>query len=168
MARQKIDPSDLDHLLTLWSDGASASEIAGILGITRNAVIGHVQRARVKGDIRALVGPQKAPPPAKSFDRVLIRKPASKGGAKPGRKAHARGEKAAQSQMVSPGLTMPDASIMLPPTPVPLVDCRPGCCRWPVSRDERGHLFCDAPVEPGQRPQWCAEHRAIGFSKRAA
>jgi hypothetical protein len=37
-----------------------------------------------------------------------------------------------------------------------------------VGRDERGHLFCDQPVEPGQRPQWCAEHRAVGFSATRA
>ena len=165
MARQKIDPSDLDHLLTLWSDGASASEIAGILGITRNAVIGYVQRARAKGDVRALVGMQKAPPPAKSLDRVLTRKPASKGGAELCREKRAANHKMQQSQIVS---SAGQAMLSAPPAPVPLVDCRPGCCRWPVSRDERGHLFCDAPVEAGQRPQWCAEHRAIGFSARAA
>ena len=164
MTRQKIDPSDLNHLLTLWSDGASASEIAGILGITRNAVIGYVQRARAKGDARALVGMQKAPPPAKSFDRVLIRKPASKGGAKPGRTLPAANHETQQSQIVS---AAGRAMLSSPVAPVPLVDCRPGCCRWPVSRDERGHLFCDEPVEAGQRPQWCAEHRAIGFARAA-
>jgi len=35
-------------------------------------------------------------------------------------------------------------------------------CRWPVGRDERGHLFCDEPRLPGRRFAWCEEHYAMG------
>jgi hypothetical protein len=151
--------ADKSRLLDLWASGATASEIAGELGVSRNSVIGKVTRARAKGDVRAVSRAPSRPhkpkaatvavtpkPKAKSFDRVLI----------------------APKPLVI-NVTAP-TPVELPPAPepVPLVDCRPGCCRWPVSRDERGHLFCDVPVEPGQRPQWCSEHRAIGFSARAA
>ena len=148
--------TDRERLLDLWQSGASASEIAGQLGITRNSVMGHVTRARAKGDVRALVGPQKAAPPAKSFDRVLIRKPAAIPTPPPVALPNSE-------PIATPALAQSEPAA----TPVPLVDCRPGCCRWPVSRDERGHLFCDAPVEAGKRPQWCAEHRAIGFARAA-
>jgi hypothetical protein len=152
--------TDRERLLDLWASGATASEIAGELGVTRNAVIGVVTRARAKGDVRAVSrapsGPRKPKaatvavmpkPKAKSFDRVLI----------------------TPKPLVINVTAPPPVELPPAPEPVPLVDCRPGCCRWPVSRDERGHLFCDQPVELGQRPQWCAAHRAIGFSaKRAA
>lgn len=141
--------TDRERLLDLWQSGATALAIAGELGVTRNSVIGHVQRARAKGDPRALVGKQKALPPAQSLGRVLIRKPAAK------RKPQA--VRVTEPRPLSVSVAA-----------VPLVDCRPGCCRWPVSLDQRGHLFCDQPVEAGMRLQWCAEHRAIGFSARAA
>jgi hypothetical protein len=150
--------ADRERLLDLWASGATALAIAGELGVSRNSVMGVVTRARARGDARAAYKEQfvrirKPKPPkraskpkAKSFDRVLI----------------------APKPLVI-NVTAP-TPVELPPAPepVPLVDCRPGCCRWPVSRDERGHLFCDVPVEPGQRPQWCAEHRAIGFSATRA
>jgi hypothetical protein len=171
--------ADKSRLLDLWASGATASEIADELGVTRNAVIGQVTRTRAKGDARAV---SRAPSRPRK-PTILPATGKSMGGTKPGRKALARAKKPQQSHIGSPGQKTPDACIVpspppvLEPTrvelprasePVPLIDCRPGCCRWPVSQDQRGHLFCDAPVEPGQRPQWCAEHRAIGFSARAA
>ena len=151
--------TDRERLLDLWQSGATSSAIAAELGVTRSSIMGHVLRARDKGDPRAVSRAPSRPrkpktatvavlpkPRVKSFDRVLI--------------------------IPKPDVVKVTASprVELPPAlaPVPLVDCRPGCCRWPVGRDERGHLFCDAPVEAGKRPQWCAEHRAIGFSARAA
>ncbi len=125
--------ADIDRLLDLWQSGVSASRIAGLLGVTKGVVSGHIFRARAKGDMRA---DRRAPKPK---------------AVKVTRKA------------------LEPARVEVPPPvePVPLIDCRPGCCRWPVAEDQRGHLFCDRPVEFGQRPQWCAEHRAIGFARAA-
>ena len=57
--------TDRERLLDLWQSGATSSAIATELGVTRSAVIGHVTRARAKGDPRALVGKQKPPRPRK-------------------------------------------------------------------------------------------------------
>jgi hypothetical protein len=158
----------IERLLDLWQSGASASRIAGLLGVTRNVVIGHVQRARAKGDARAARRVESGPRQTKIKPQVAARKPqvvTVEGGAEPRLKEPTGWKEAQQSQIFSLGA---EVALSAPLAPVPLMDCRPGCCRWPVGRDQRGHLFCDQPVEPGTRPQWCAEHRAIGFRERAA
>lgn len=123
--------TDREQILDLWASGATASEIAGELGVSRENVKSVVKRARAKGDLRAV----RHGAPSR---RTIV---------------------AWVDQAVAPALARAGVS---------LVNCRPGCCRWPVSQDQRGHLFCDAPTEPGKRPQWCAAHRAIGFRARAA
>jgi GcrA cell cycle regulator len=48
--------------------------------------------------------------------------------------------------------------------PVPLVDLRAGCCKWPVAEDRSvigGFLFCAAATLP-ERP-YCATHAALAY-----
>jgi DNA-binding CsgD family transcriptional regulator len=46
--------TDRERLLDLWASGATASEIAGELGVSRENVKSVVKRARAKGDLRAV------------------------------------------------------------------------------------------------------------------
>ncbi len=46
-------PEQIAEIAKLWQEGKSARQIGEILGVTRNVIIGHWNRARQRGEIAA-------------------------------------------------------------------------------------------------------------------
>jgi GcrA cell cycle regulator len=129
------------ELRRMWDEeGLSSGDIAFIMGITRNAVIGRVRRLGLQmrdNKVQPRFRPRKerAPETIKRRPRPLL--PISL----PGDTRFMRG----------------DAWAPLPgSSPVPLIDLEPGMCKWPVSED-RPHLFCGAAAHG----PYCEYHHAL-------
>lgn len=131
----------ITRILALQAQGMTTRQIAGeIGGLTKNAVVGLLYRARRK----AVAVP--APP-----RRKPVRDPLNIIAAPP-RKRPA---------VVVPA--KPDAvPVTAPGEGVPLMQTRSTGCRWIVARDARGALYCDQPREGGRTYSWCAHHYKIG------
>lgn len=155
----------VDLLKKLWSDGLSASQIAGELGgVTRNAVIGKVHRL-------GLSGRAKAPAPAQK-----TRKTAAKPNAAAGSPAtyHGRGGVAPQTH----GATA--LKIDVSPAAAPEPEARPVAelvplaeratiltltertCKWPIGDPSTDDFyFCGHPSDPGV--PYCPYHCRIAY-----
>lgn len=133
--------------------GLSASQIAARLGVTRNAVIGVLHRAKVarrdKNDhhriaaIRRLHRRQRA---------ARAAKPASPKPERPLRYA------APVPEINVAAYLKAEAAVVPPETAVTIDELQPGMCRW-VYGDPRRHrkCYCGKPALTGA---WCADHFA--------
>jgi GcrA cell cycle regulator len=139
-----------ERLKSLWADGHSASEIAGLLGeVTRNAVIGKVHRLGLAGRT------------------TTSRKPI------PRRTSPRRGNSGRVEQRLPPARFVRSASPMLPapPSPVaalmlPLRQLRDDQCRWPIGDPRKaGFGFCGRQKAAGV--PYCAHHAAIAYNPAA-
>jgi hypothetical protein len=162
----------VDAILAARDEGRTAKEIAARLGITRNAVIGLVNRARERGDVRAaplqeprrrgLCAPKAKPTPVKPF---LAKPTLAKPRLPPRPLFVAKAEPSARIQRAP-----------IPPEPVgfeepagtPLMQASLCGCRWIVGADARGALYCDAPRPADRRLSWCDSHYRRGVSRAGA
>ena len=135
----KWNPAEVNRLIALWKTGASASTIAGEFGcgLTRNAILGKIDRLRREG---VDLGPKR------------------QGGA---RKATRRQAKApVLRQRVKPA----SKSAMLPTqmNPTTLLDLGPRQCRFPIddinTPGTAETLFCGAHQRDGS--SYCEHHHA--------
>lgn len=136
----------VETLTQLWTDGASASQIARSLGgVTRNAVIGKIHRLGLSG-----------------------RRPPSAPGAR-------RAKPKAERRLGWPALAAPPArsaaAVGAPPSePVPrppeigtatVLSVRYGQCRWPIGDPlAEGFCLCGRGAERGA---YCAGHAALAY-----
>jgi GcrA cell cycle regulator len=135
-------------LRRMWDvEGLSSGDIAHVMGMTRNAVIGRARRLDLS--MRA----SKVQPrikPRKTYELAAPRKP-----------------RPVLNAMRQPGpvfLSAPDMKLLrgaawspLPGTaPVTLVDLDRGMCKWPVG-DTAPFLFCGASCEGS----YCETHQAL-------
>lgn len=146
----------VEILKTMWTAGKSASEIAGALncGITRNAVIGKVNRLGMSGrdPSVATTNYQRAMAKARANRAASYRKPrAPKPPRPPKRRMY--------------------AAPAGPPTPPPNLKNAKTImlrgyneCAWPIYETvEDGHLFCCAPTAGSS--SYCAHHKTMGTGK---
>jgi GcrA cell cycle regulator len=153
-----------------WNAGLSAKTIGEKYGISRNAVIGKVHRARVAGrDLR--------------IDMSLAEQAALRAKARAARDHEMRLEaiKAGVPMVIQASLpkpqkprtryaVVPKPKVMQPPPPValptrsdrwvPLLETANGTCRFTTD----GEQFCNAPVSGGG--SWCEEHFKRVFNQR--
>lgn len=146
----------------LWSDGLSASQIAGILGqgVTRNAVIGKVHRlglaARAKSSQPAPARSQKPRSPASAAapapDRVARTEPQQRPGAAPAR--------------TEPSVPA-DERVAIPVSErVSILELRDSMCRWPIGDPTRADFgFCGGRAVTGL--PYCSAHCRIAFQPAA-
>lgn len=145
----------VELLKKLWTEGLSASQIAGRLGgVSRNAVIGKVHRLGLAG--RATQSRSK---PARPRPRISAIKRVPKP-----RLAH-HGNPALRA------LYQPDADRYVPPPEeldiapedrVALVDLTECSCRWPVGDPQSPDFgFCNHKKVPGL--QYCETHARRAF-----
>ena len=144
----------LAKLRDLHKAGFACSYIAGVLGTTRNAVIGKIHRMGLNGKVytpspraerpKAAASPPKRRPPAQPKPiprpRIVPRQP--------------------EPPMLEV-LPLPNAWEPIAGTePVALVDLDRGMCKWPVS--DRPFLFCGCKAEEGA--SYCPSHqrRSLG------
>jgi len=146
----------VDVLKKLWSDGLSASQIAGRLGgVTRNAVIGKVHRLGLAG--RATTSRMKS-------HRPRVRSQAAKRLMKP-RLSNNMGNPALRS------LYLGDTEPYVPPAEelvIPLNERKyiqtltESCCRWPIGDPQLADFhFCGKKKIPGL--PYCEVHARRAF-----
>lgn len=134
----------------LWEKGFPASEVANQVGITRNAVMGHLFRMRQAGVKMRQKTPstktKKAVPPPKLKKAVGIKKMPRRLPApiKP------------TLEEINPPPLIPNGS------PVPMMKLARYSCRYVVSGvDAKSFLFCNAKVQDGS--SYCPHHHAICY-----
>lgn len=148
----------VELLKKLWSEGLSASQIAGELGgITRNAVIGKVHRLGLSGRAKSPSSSAPRPRKARSHSHLMrISRPAVRGNTA---LAHAF-----------------DYEYDVEPEPIDniipigqrrtLLELNENTCRWPIG-DPGGadFFFCGGPPIGGL--PYCAYHSRIAYQPAA-
>lgn len=139
---------NLEEAIKLWNEGKSSSELAAYYGVSRNAVIGQMTRARIKGyDVHRKDNKIKN----QEFKPARLR-PRSE---------------------ITPG--MPDkADIVLhsiltlkpvlPPKKAKLMriyDLGPNQCKYPTDELNGEHLFCGAKTDG----VYCEEHYKVCYNR---
>lgn len=141
----------IDTAITLFRAGLPASRIADKLGggATRNAVLGKLHRM-------GIVSHAPYRPPRKKPERTEAEKP----------------KRATPSMPVvrQPALPRPKALVVLPPTPVELVDGRitiatleTGMCKWPIG-DPGTDDFCFCGHAQREGSPYCRYHAEKAYS----
>lgn len=136
----------VDRLQELWAQGLTANEIAKILGVTKNSIVGKVHR---------LCLPAR-PSPIKSKENEATAE------------THAIIDSPAEESLQIPAGPKPSAT--KPTTSaskgenIRLIDLDSHTCRWPIGdpRDE-DFCFCGKKVRTGQT--YCDEHSQMAYVK---
>ena len=139
----------VEELRKLWDKGLTANEIAKVLGVTKNAIVGKVHRLCLKA----------RPSPIKlkgENEQVVVQAPEVE--------TIEEAEEAPIDNTVE--LTLQEANIA-PTTSgnkVKLVELDSHTCRWPIGdpRDD-DFGFCGKKVRTGQT--YCDEHAAMAYVK---
>lgn len=131
--------------ISLWNDKYSASRIAQIMGngLTRNAVIGRLDRTKKKMEKKGVI--------------TIVSRPNNEG-----RVYQPSAPKALKSRKYTPAPEPIVTSAVEAGEFVHIVDLSNKMCKWPVSEDAEGHVFCCRPPAP-ERP-YCEAHCAIGYA----
>lgn len=159
----------VEILKKLWSQGLSASQIAGELGggVTRNAVIGKVHRlglsGRAKNPAAQAARPRKA---TRAPSHPLTHTPPA---AAPGAPAQVRGNLAlAPKPEAAPAPVIQVVPQSAPEVVVPIservtiMELRESMCRWPHGDPTTPEFrFCGAKSPPGT--PYCAYHAQIAY-----
>lgn len=148
----------VEQLKKLWSDGLSASQIAGALGgITRNAVIGKVHRLGLSG--RAKAPSSSAPRPRKArpaSQMMRVARPATRGNT-----ALARNPLEAYDFDPEPEPERLENIIPIGQR-CSLLELSDAKCRWPIGDPgATDFFFCGGPPI-GEHP-YCAYHARIAY-----
>lgn len=156
----------VEMLKRMWTEGLSASQIAGRLGqgVTRNAVIGKVHRLNLAG---------RAPPPRPAAQQ---RSRKSREPSHPGRQAPQPSLPVAGNTALKPVLRALPAvrpSALAAPEPLRLVDTARGgrvtilqlsekTCKWPIG--DPGHdEFCFCGHAPRDAAPYCEYHARMAY-----
>ena len=153
----------VELLKNLWSEGLSASQIAGELGgVTRNAVIGKVHRL-------GLSGRAKTPSPASKPRRNRPSSPSS-----PASSASRQNTQQPQSRGATALKMAPAPAPEIEPQAEPIAELVPiseratiltlteRTCKWPIGDPSREDFyFCGRHSDPGV--PYCAHHCKIAY-----
>jgi len=158
------------NIVILWNENKSSKEIAALLNVTKNTVIGVVNRLRHKGFITRpkendVKKKSKAEAKKIYLERALKKETKEK---QEGKRSHRKRTGGLGTKTVSlPRLFLPATQSAQPTgsTGVSLMDLEHDQCRFPVSRIEDQHYFCGAPKRD-LRASYCEEHYAKCFMKK--
>ena len=134
----KID----QKIIKLWDEGHSASAIGDHVGMTRNAVMGRIHRARCNG---VKVG--------------RSRKIRTGGAEKPERKVKNRRIIRLAKKENKPLPPLPPL-VQTKTRPIPFMKLAPDSCRFIVNDDPAKALFCGAPKETRS---YCKKHALLCY-----
>ena len=146
-----------DEIIGLWSLGVKSGTIAGLLGISRSAVLGKVYRLRAEGvdmQIRAhnqiIYTGRSAPRPGPVYlgTRVGTLKPKAP-------------------------MPAPIVKPVLPPAPpegISILNIGYAQCRWEIARDDSPYrlaIYCGAGTEVvrGHARSYCPEHCKLAYNQ---
>ena len=144
-------PELVERLRVLWDSGLSAGQCAAILGrgLSRNAVMGKVNRARMNIRTRTRLKTEGVRAPRK-------------------KRAHKVNNMIVRAE--APIALYKPKTVPVPPDSVPVgimalsgLESLPGMCRWPVGGDRENTLFCGAPREVAP---YCPWHSMAAFAPR--
>jgi GcrA cell cycle regulator len=148
----------VELLKKLWSDGLSASQIAGELGgITRNAVIGKVHRLGLSGRAKAPSSSaprqRKARPPS---HMLRMARPATRGNTALARHALAVYELDPEPEQ------QPIENIIPIGQRCSLLELTDATCRWPIGDPGTSEFFFCGGKPIGELP-YCAYHARLAY-----
>jgi GcrA cell cycle regulator len=148
----------VEQLKKLWSDGLSASQIAGELGgVTRNAVIGKVHRLGLSG--RAKTPSSNAPRPRKvrpASQMMRVSRPATRGNT-----ALAHHPLEAYELQVAPEPELLENIIPIGQR-CSLLELSDAKCRWPIGDPGSADFFFCGGNPVGELP-YCAYHARVAY-----
>ena len=146
------DDNRIEQLKKLWSDGLSASQIAGELGgVTRNAVIGKVHRL-------GLSGRAKAKPASEARPRKVVKAAARTS------TISVRGNLAVIEMVDAEPEVMPvRENVVIPMSRrITIMELREGVCRWPLGDPMHADFaYCGADCGGGKT--YCEAHARVAF-----
>jgi GcrA cell cycle regulator len=156
--RKEVSWTDerVEQLKRLWSEGLSASQIAGELGgITRNAVIGKVHRLGLSGRAKALSSAAPRPRKARPPSHVLrMTRPA------------VRGNTALARLPVYELDVEPEQGPIENVIPIgqrcSLLELSDAKCRWPIGDPGSSEFYFCGGKPVGELP-YCAYHARIAY-----
>ena len=136
MINLHLDPTQL-QIVELWRSGKSALQIGAVLGLTRNAVIGRIDRMRMRGVVVE-----------RFFDSEVVQKKAI--GPRP---------RAAPTNIRSGANWWTKTK---PPTGVLLGHLRSTSCRYILPETHEGqHVYCG---EQKTRGSYCTDHAVLCYA----
>lgn len=146
------DDNRIEQLKKLWSEGLSASQIAGELGgVTRNAVIGKVHRL-------GLSGRAKAKPAAAARPRKVVKTTQRT------TTIVSRGNLAVVEMVDMEPEVMPvRENVVIPMSRrISIMELREGVCRWPMGDPLHADFaYCGADCGGGKT--YCEAHARVAF-----
>jgi GcrA cell cycle regulator len=164
----------IELLKKLWSDGLSASQIAGELGsVTRNAVIGKVHRLGLSGRAKTVstqqARPRKAPVPQRA---PMGGGGGSGGGGSSNRSTNmqsfVRGAVALKADpiMMMEGALQPVSMVqdvvVAMSRRVSIMELKEGICRWPLGDPMAADfVYCGADCSTGT--PYCGFHSKVAY-----
>ena len=154
----------IELLKKLWSDGLSASQIAGELGgVTRNAVIGKVHRLGLSGRVKST---------GSSVPRA--RKPAIRTQPAPSRQQGASGGFGVRGNVALKPVIVEDTELVAYAEPeiedvvvpmsrrVSIMELREGVCKWPLGDPMSAEfVYCGADCKVGT--VYCSHHSTMAY-----
>lgn len=134
----------VEQLCDLYREGLSSSQSARVLGVSRNAVIGKVDRLVDAGVLvrRTIVGRFK---PGPSMPK------------------HARKFNPAYTEKAPPTLPEPEVlePFLIDGKPVTIRTCNDRTCRWPMSEASADMVMCGRPPKKGSH--YCDDHFSASY-----
>jgi GcrA cell cycle regulator len=157
----------VELLKKLWSDGLSASQIAGRLGeVTRNAVIGKVHRLGLAG--RATTSRVRSARPRNRMAHLPLR-PSRVQYRTHGNVALKPVYDTIERPMVALSIVpkyIEEPADMPAPLRLPLLDLRESSCRWPIGDpQDENFYFCGHQKRTGS--SYCEHHAKVAFQPAA-
>lgn len=164
-------PEKINQASVHWRQGATAGQIAGVFGASRNSVLGIAVRRRdlfperLVPKIPTLAEIERAAAAKAERQRqqainLRAAELGEDGGADP-EPLKPRVEYVAGLDSLRPGRD-PDG---VPGEPVGLLKLNDRCCHWPVAGERQDALFCGGRIELGA--VYCGAHRRLAYQPRA-
>lgn len=143
----------VEKIRALWIDGKSALQIAAALGVTRNTVVGKLQRIGCTGRA-GRPKPEGLAAPAPVMPRAPRRHPT------PPKPARAP----APEIEIDTRPIVEDVAIVVPMSlRVTIVDLHAAMCKWPLGDPQSDEFrYCGSEVSCGP---YCSGHRRIAYQK---
>ena len=179
------------EIVRMWLDNMKAVEIAAVLGVTKNTIIGAVDRAKKRGELplyrentnvserqrkkheaevislRAVKAEREAEEAARSARVRQIKAEVERRQAEHNAKLRAEADKIMKEAEPKPPTSLWPSLDPDPPSlgGVSLWNVRQGQCRYPLDRLYQGlAIFCGKPTTT-VLGSWCDHHRSKCFSR---